>query len=123
MKTDKKELKNQYKQTLQPMGIYQIKNLINGKIFIGCTKNLQGKINSYKFQLKQGCHMNRELQKDYIHFGEENFSFEVLDYLEPQEDPKYDYSEDLIVLEEIWIEKLQPFDDKGYNKNSKSTLK
>ena len=41
---DKKELKKQYKQTLQPMGVYQIKNLVNGKIFIGSVKNLPGKL-------------------------------------------------------------------------------
>ena len=29
---DKKELKKKYKQTLRPMGVYQIKNLVNGKI-------------------------------------------------------------------------------------------
>ena len=115
---DKKELKKQYKQTLPPMGIYQISNLVNGKIFIGSSKNLHGKFNSYKFQLKIGSHMNRELQKDYTHFGEENFSFKVVDYLEPKEDPDYDYTEDLTVLEEMWLEKLQPYDEKGYNKKS-----
>ena len=62
---DKKELKKQYKQTLQPMGIYQIKNLVNGKIFIGSAKNLPGKLNSVKFQLENGSHMNSELQKDF----------------------------------------------------------
>lgn len=113
---DKKELKKQYKQTLQPMGIYQIKNLSNGKIFIGSSKNLPGKINSSKFQLEHGSHMNKELQKDFTHSGKENFSFETVDYLEPKEDPGYDYTEDLAVLEEMWIDKLQPYDEKGYNK-------
>lgn len=98
------------------MGIYQIKNMVNGKIFIGSSKNLHGKFNSYKLQLKLGSHVNRELQKDYTHFGEDKFSFEVVDNLEPKEDPNYDYTEDLAVLEEMWIEKLQPHDEKGYNK-------
>ncbi|MGA9292402.1 MAG: GIY-YIG nuclease family protein [Ignavibacteriaceae bacterium] len=113
---DKKGLKNQYKQTLRPMGIFQIKNLANGKIFIGSSSNLKGKLNSIKFQLEMGSYINKELQKDFIQFGEKNFLFETIDTLEPKQDPGYDYAEDLKTLEEMWLEKLQPFIEKGYNK-------
>ena len=112
---DKKELKRQYKQSPPPMGVYQIRNLVNNKIFISSGQNLNGKSNSFKFQLSSGLHYNSELQKDYNKYGEENFVFEVLDTLEPKEDPLYNYAEDLKTLLELWIEKLQPFDDKGYN--------
>jgi len=113
---DKKELKKQYKQTVPPMGIYRIKNLANGKIFLGSSLNLHGKANSYKFQLKSGLHVNSGLQKDYTIFGEENFVFEIVDTLEPNEDLNYDYRNDLKVFLELWIEKLQPFGETGYNK-------
>ena len=112
---DKKELKKKYKQTLLPMGVYQIKNTANGKIFIGSSKNLPGKLNSQKFQLDLGSHMNTELQNDYTNFGSDNFTFEVLDYLEPIEDINYDYTEDIEVLKEMWIEKLSKICFKGYN--------
>lgn len=114
--TDKKTLKDQYKQAVQPMGVYQIKNLANGKIFIGASKNLPGKINSHRFQLKMGSHMNMALQNEFTHFGEINFSFEVLDKLEPKEDPAYDYGLDLDVLEKMWLEKLQPYGERGYHR-------
>jgi group I intron endonuclease len=116
---DKKELKKQYKQNVRPMGIFQIKNLTNGKIFIGSAKDLNGKINSIKFQLEMNSNMNSELQQDFNKYGEKNFLFETMDLLDPKEDPNYDYTEDLNVLEEMWLEKLQPFDDKGYNKKKK----
>ncbi len=112
---DKKELKKQYKQTVQPMGVYQIRNLINGKIFIGSSKNLHAKSNSFRFQLNAGLHINKKLQHEYSQFGDENFVLEVLDYLKPKEDIGYDYTEDLKVLEDLWIEKLAPFDERGYN--------
>jgi hypothetical protein len=112
---DRKEIIKQYKQTVQPMGIYQIRNLKNGKIFVGSTKNMQGKNNSYKFQLQSGTHMNRALQEDYTAMGEANFVFEEVDLLKPKEDLKYDYTEDLAVLEEMWLDKLEPYGDKGYN--------
>jgi len=53
-------------------------------------------------------HMNRELQNDFNALGEDEFTFEVLDRLQPKEDPHYDYGHDLQTLEAIWIEKLQP---------------
>jgi len=117
---DKKELKNRYKQTLPPMGIYQIKNTVTGKVFVGSSLNLHAKSNSYRFQLKSGTHVNAELQKDFNQYGDENFVFEILDTLEPKEDPAYDYRDDLKVFEEMWMEKLQPYDDKGYNKSKRT---
>ena len=115
-KKNKKELKKQYKQNIEPMGVFQVKNLINGKIFIDSGINLQGKINGCRFQLTLGSHMNKALQKDFNDIGIDNFAFEVIDYLKPKEDVKMDYSDDLKMLEDIWIEKLQPFNEKGYNK-------
>jgi group I intron endonuclease len=114
--TNKSELKKNYKQTIQPMGIYQVKNLVNNKIFIGSSKNLPGRINRFKFGLKYGTESILELVEDYKKYGEENFSFEVLDELTPKDDLTYDYTEDLKVLEEMWVDKLQPFGERGYNK-------
>jgi len=113
---DKKELKKQYKQSLPRMGIYRIKNVVNGKIFLGSSLNLHGKSNSFKFQLKSGLHVNSELQRDFNQFGEENFVFEIVDTLEPKEDISYNYSDDLKVFLEMWMEKLQPYGELGYNK-------
>jgi nitrate/nitrite-specific signal transduction histidine kinase len=119
---DKKAIKKQYKQSLTPMGIYQVTNTVNGKIFIGKAMNLPGKLNSVSFQLAQGAHMCRELQADYVRMGKDKITVAVLDYLEPKNDPTYDYANDLQTLEEIWLEKLQPYGDKGYNTRRRKTV-
>ncbi len=98
------------------MGIYQIKNLSSGKVYIGRSSALNGKINSERFQLKNNMHMNTELQSDFNVLGEEKFTFEILDLLQPREDPSHDYGSDLQTLEAMWLEKLQPFGEKGYHK-------
>jgi group I intron endonuclease len=116
---NKSEIKKKYKQTLTPMGIYQLKNLANGKILIGNSKNLPARKNRFEMELLFGNRTDKELQHDVKKFGKENFLFEVLDYLEPKEDPSYNYTEDLKTLEELWIERLQPFNEKGYNKRSR----
>ena len=113
---NKKELKKQYKQTLRPMGVFQVKNLTSGKIFIDSGLNIQGKINGCKFQLALGSHMNRALQEDFNETDITNFSFEIIDYLKLEKDMEMDYTDDLKMLKEMWIEKLQPFDERGYHK-------
>jgi hypothetical protein len=113
---NKKELKKQYAQTVKPMGVYQVKNLASGKIFIDSGQNIQGKINSCKFQLSHGSYMNKALQEDFNRIGLDNFAFEIIDLLGPKEDTKMGYTDDLKMLEKMWIEKLQLFDENGYNK-------
>ncbi len=113
---DKKEIKKLYKQQPPDMGVYQVKNLGSGKIYLGRAMDLNGKMNSERFQLKNGMHMNRELQNDFNDLGEGKFAFEVLDRLQPKEGAGHDLGQELKELEEIWLEKLHPYAGKGYNK-------
>jgi len=112
---DRKEATRQYKQTVQPMGIYQIRNLSNGKVLLGSSKNLHGAQNRFKLLLNLGSHMNHALQKEYIEFGEAQFVFEVLDELSPKDDLAYDYTKDLETLLSMWVDKVQPYGEKGYH--------
>lgn len=112
---DKKEIREQYKRMSTAMGIYQVKNLASGKIYVGRALDLKGKLNSEKFQLKNRMHMNRELQKDFNDLGEGEFAFEVLDRLQPADSPDHDHGQELKELEEIWLDKLQPYGERGYH--------
>jgi group I intron endonuclease len=103
---DKKELINRYKQTPRPMGVYQIINNINGDIFIGTSINLEARITRHKAELKSGSNRNSELQKEWNEFGEINFTFGILDVLKPDDDPEYNYDEDMETLKDLWINKL-----------------
>jgi hypothetical protein len=113
---DKKEIKKQYKLRPPDMGVYQVKNLGSGKIYLGRAMDLKGKLNSERFQLKNNLHRNQELQKDFNEQGMEMFSFEVLQRLPLQQDPGHDYGVDLQILEKLWLGKLQPFAARGYHK-------
>lgn len=115
MSDKKKKLKEEYKQKGDPMGVYQIRNTVNDKVLIGASLNLTGILNRHKFGLQMGNHQNRTLQAEWNEFGAESFAFEILDELTPTEAPGRDYREDLASLEELWLEKLQPYGDRGYN--------
>lgn len=120
MGNKKQELKKEYQQTHTPMGVFQIRNLTNEKIFVGSSLNLPGILNRHKFALGMGNHQNKALQADWQESGSDNFAFEILDELTPVSDPQHDYREDLAFLEEMWLEKLQPFGERGYNERKKS---
>jgi hypothetical protein len=103
----RRELKEQYKQMKPEMGIILIKSKLNNKCYIEATKNLKGTINGTKFKLNAGSHRNKELQRQWRELGEDNFSIEILEKLEYDEDEsKIDYSEELKLLELIWEERL-----------------
>ena len=97
------------------MGVFQIRNTSNGKVFIDSSNNIPGKINRHTFALNAGLHASKTLQADWKDLGATAFVFEVLEPLEPRDDPSYDYIADLNVLQELWLEKLAPFGDAGYN--------
>jgi hypothetical protein len=113
---DRKAKIKEYKDRRPDMGVFQIKNKANGKILIGSSVNLPAILNRCQSELKMGSHRNRVLQDEWNQFGPEHFEFMALEILEPDEDPTYNPAEDLHVLETLWIEKLSPFGDKGYNK-------
>ncbi|HEV7857173.1 MAG TPA: GIY-YIG nuclease family protein [Pyrinomonadaceae bacterium] len=115
MDKDKKKLKQEYRQNPRPMGVFLIRNMVNEKVFVGVSLDLAGIINRHKFQLAMGNHTNTRLQLEWNEFGGESFAFEILDQLNPQDDPQFDYRKDLACLEDLWLEKLQPYDDRGYN--------
>jgi hypothetical protein len=111
----KKDLKREYRQNPRPMGVFQIRNTANGKVLIGVALDLPGIINSQKFQLSTGSHTNKALQADWQQHGPEKFEFEILDELTPGPMPGRDYREELGAMEALWLEKLQPYGESGYN--------
>ena len=121
MDKTKKELKRAYLSEHTPMGVYQIRNTTNEKVFIAAALNLPGALNSSRFQLNAGSHPNKKLQSDWNEFGSDNFSFDILDKLTATEGPNHDYRADLAFLEEFWLENAQPYDDRGYNERRKGT--
>jgi hypothetical protein len=112
----KKDIKQEYKQKKFRMGVFQIRNLANGKVFISSSVNLDAIWNRHKFQLEMGSHPNKELQKDWNDTGADNFIYEIMDEIKVSEDPATDNTKETGILEELVIEKLQPFGDKGYNR-------
>ena len=117
---DRKAAIREYKDSHRPMGVYQIRNTINEKVWIDSSVNVPAKFNRYKLQLNAGSHPSKTLQADWNEFGEDAFEFELLEPLEPRCDPNYDHAGDLECLEDLWLKKLEPYGEKGYNERKKT---
>ena len=90
------------------MGIYQIVNLIDGKKYIGSSKNLYNRKSKHIYTLRTNSHRNCYLQRAFNKYGEANFSFEVIEFINTEEE--------LLPREQYYIELYQVCDrDKGYN--------
>lgn len=64
--------------------VYQIKNLLNDRIYIGSSFNFYKRMIAHFFALKNGTHKNDYLQNDWNNCGEENFCFILADACEKQ---------------------------------------
>ena len=115
MKPDEKQLKKDYQQTPRAIGVFLIRNNLNDKVFLAAGVDLRGLINRHQFQLKNGSHPNKQLQADWNESGSHNFAFEIVDELSPRAGAEVDYRAEAAFLEDLWLEKLKPFGERGYN--------
>lgn len=113
----KKDIKREYKERNKAAGIFQVKNTENGKVLLGSSLNLEGPLNSHKFMLTIGRHRNKALQKEWNEYGPDKFVFEVLEVVKVKDDSNFNLADELTLLEQIWLEKLHPFGERGYNKD------
>ena len=113
MKT-RKEIKIEYKEQKFELGVFEIRNKIENKIFIDSSNNIPAKFNRHKFQLNAGLHPNKEMQADWNKYGEINFEFNVIEEIE-QKDEIRDYSKKLKELEKKYLTESESKAIKIYN--------
>lgn len=92
------------------IGIYAIMNLLNGKIYIGQSIDIEDRLKHHESSLKYNRHENSHLQNSWNEYGEDNFSFYIIQLCSEEE------------LDELEIKYIRQFDatnrDKGYNMES-----
>ncbi len=116
-KQRQKELKEQYKETKAYLGVVQITNQVNGKIYIVAVRNVKNIWFRLRMQLDMGSHANLDMQADWKNYSEDAFIYEVLE--EKEQNAQMDLKWETKVLEKKWLGLLEPYGDKGYNKPPK----
>lgn len=115
----KQERKRAYQEQPKPAGVFQVKNRVNGKVLLGSSLNLNGPLNAHKFMLKMGSHTNKHLQQEWNTYGSDAFTFEIVAIVPVSDDPNFHLRDELTLLEEIWLEEIQPFGERGYNTSTR----
>jgi group I intron endonuclease len=81
-------------------GIYKITCTTNGKFYIGSSINLYKREKQHRYELTQNTHINHYLQNAWNKYGEESFTFEVVEFV-------FEWS--LLDREQYWLDKLKPY--------------
>lgn len=88
-------------------GIYTVTNILDGKIYVGYSDDIDKRFTQHKSQLSCFRHRNRYLQRAWNKYGEKVFEFEVLEECEEIF---------LVALEHYWCTILRVHDRRyGYN--------
>jgi group I intron endonuclease len=87
-------------------GIYQIRNLINGKRYIGSSINLEERWNRHKSLLLINQHHSIKFQRAWNKYGEQNFIFEIIEEVRDKQL--------LLEREQYWMDFFQSYKN-GYN--------
>lgn len=87
-------------------GVYKITNTVNGKFYVGSSKDIKNRWSQHKKTLNEGTHGNTHLQRAWKLYGGQNFIFEVIEECLPEMQ---------FEREQYYLNMLNPFDDNGYN--------
>lgn len=90
------------------MGIYKILNTVNGRMYVGSSKNLYNRGSDHLCELRGNRHINKRLQNAYNKYGEDSFIFEAIEYI--------DNVEEQYVREQYWLDTFDCVKN-GYNIN------
>lgn len=89
-------------------GIYQIRNLVNNKLYVGSSNDLLKRKREHFRTLNKEIHCNKKLQRAFDKYSEQNFIFEIIEFVEDKNK--------LIEYEQYWINTLKSVQE-GYNIN------
>ena len=98
---DRKALARAYKESVRPMGVYRVRNTESGRAIVAASRDLPAALNRQRAQLRMNGHPDKALQKEWAASGDDAFVFEVLDTLDPTDEPGYDPTDDLDALENM----------------------
>lgn len=94
-------------------GIYKIQNKVNGKVYVGASRNIKARFRQHKSTLRNNVHICKELQSEYNEYGEDKFFHEVLEVCD---------EELLNKREQFWTDKLKSNNaNYGYNRRKDVT--
>lgn len=94
--------------TQKKSGIYKIINKVNGKYYVGSSKDIEHRWQEHKNELNKNKHYNDYLQSAWNKYGERSFEFTIVEFTE---------NRDLLTVEQKYLTELKTQQNKCYNLN------
>jgi DNA ligase-1 len=95
-------------------GIYEIKNIINNKTYIGSSTNIEQRWRKHISELNNNIHSNKHLQSSWNKYGKENFKFNIIEITTKNKN-------EIILREQFWMDRTQCYNKEyGYNKRKEA---
>lgn len=77
--------------------IYKIRNVVNGKFYVGSTMDTRERFRTHRTRLRKGTHHSKHLQAAWSKYGEDCFVFEVVEEAAS--------ADTLRSTEDVWLQK------------------
>ncbi len=103
---DRRALRQRFRETAVPAGVYAISNRTSGRVLLGASLNVEAALRRHRFELGLRGHRCRALQADWLALGADAFVFEVLATVKERDDPSFDRQAELDDLLALWDEEL-----------------
>jgi group I intron endonuclease len=88
-------------------GIYQIRNIVSGRIYVGSAADIDMRWHNHRYRLRKGNHHSASMQRSWNKHGPAAFSFEIIELCEPT---------DFVKREQFWMDDLKACDPRrGFN--------
>lgn len=93
------------------IGIYQFRNTVNKKAYIGSSVEVTKRKENHIHSLRKGKHHNIHFQRAWDKYGEDSFEYKVLEYLDSETS-----TDKLLEREQYWLDKTKCYEtEHGYN--------
>lgn len=105
-KQSRKETIRQFKEQKPEVGIYAVRCLNSGSVWVGGSKNLGATKNGCWFTLRNGSHREASLQSEWNASSESAFEYQILEKLDRDVHP-LEVDDLLKADKKKWVERLE----------------
>ncbi|MFP5235122.1 MAG: GIY-YIG nuclease family protein [Acidobacteriota bacterium] len=86
-KESRREAARQFREKKPSVGIYAVRCISTGRVWIGASRNLEATKNGCWFSLRSGLHRDKPLQDEWNAQGESAFQYEIVAVLKDDTHP------------------------------------